>query len=78
MTLDKSINNHRYQKKSNKYKYVYKVLDAKGNILWSVILYGKTTDFEDERQAAIFVDKELIKRKKDPVNIFVRKEKNFK
>lgn len=63
----------KYQKKSSKYKYVGKFICEKGVIKWRTILSSTGFSFDTEREAAICVDKILIARRKEPVNILVRK-----
>ena len=63
--------NHKYQKKSSKYKYVAKVLGEKGVELW-IAKYKCTLSFKTEREAAIYVDKKLISEGKEPINILTR------
>ena len=62
----------KYIENSKKYKYVqkYKLGDE---IRWlgKVLRTGKT--FENERDAALYVDKVLLNKGKEPVNILIRK-----
>ena len=62
----------KYIENSKTYKYVqkYKVGD-KIKWLGKVLRTGKT--FETEREAALYVDKVLLNKGKEPVNILVRK-----
>ncbi|QQV91496.1 hypothetical protein M1M25_gp061 [Tenacibaculum phage Gundel_1] len=55
--------------KSKKYKYVYKVMDQHGNYFWA----GKGKMKDTEREAALYVDKQLLEKGKEPVNILIRK-----
>lgn len=58
--------------KSEKYKYVVKVIDEHGNYWWGVNgLKGNL--HKNERDAAINVDKTLILMGKNPVNILIKK-----
>jgi hypothetical protein len=63
--------NHKYQKKSSKYKYVAKKICERGVELW-IATYKCTITFATEREAAIFVDKKLIAEGKEPLNILTR------
>jgi len=51
--------------KSKKYKYTYKVMSQHGDYFWS----GKSKIFKTEREAGLYVDKNLIENGKKPVNI---------
>jgi len=67
-----ATHNLKYIEGSKTYKYVskYKLGDE---IRWlgKVLRTGKT--FETEREAALYVDKVLLNKGKEPVNILVRK-----
>ena len=65
--------NHKYQKKSSKYKYVGKYICEKGVVKWRTMISTTGFSFDTEREAAMCVDKILIARGKEPVNILVRK-----
>ena len=54
------------------YKNVYKVV-LKGKILYHAQVFKKSKYFENERDAAIYVDKQYLLKGKNPVNILVRK-----
>lgn len=57
----------------SKYKYVQN-LKQDGKDVWCINMTGiSKAKFDTERQAAIAVDKLLIKKGKEPVNILVRK-----
>lgn len=57
----------------SKYKYVQN-LKKDGKDVWCVNMPGVSkAKFDTERQAAIVVDKLLIGKGKEPVNILVRK-----
>lgn len=57
----------------SKYKYVVLEWDSTEKERWIMSIYGNRKPFDTERQAAIAVDKKLIERGKEPVNILVRK-----
>jgi len=61
-----------WEKGKSKYKYVLKFRDTQMTIRWSCNLPKYKHTFDTEREAAIAVDKELIKRGKEPVNILKR------
>ena len=62
----------KYIENSKKYKYVQKYkLGDKIKWLGKVLRTGKT--FENERDAALYVDKVLLNKGKKPVNILVPK-----
>jgi len=65
--------NHKPIKKSSIYKYVRMWECEKGYIKYTAGVGGKTLSFDTEKEAAIFVDKWLIKNGKEPVNILVRR-----
>ena len=56
----------------SKYKYVSQIETA-GNVWWRGVIYGNGKSFKTEREAAIYIDKRLIEKGKEPVNILVRK-----
>ena len=56
----------------SKYKYVSQIETA-GVKWWRGAIYGSGKNFKTERKAAIYVDKRLIEKGKEPVNILVRK-----
>lgn len=56
----------------SKYKYVSQI-DTAGKIWWRGAIYGSGKNFKTEREAAIYIDKRLIEKGKEPVNILVRK-----
>ncbi len=57
----------------SKYKYVQN-LKKDGNDVWCINMEGVSkAKFDTERQAAIAIDKLLISKGKEPVNILVRK-----
>jgi len=62
----------KYIENSKTYKYVQKYKEG-DKIKWlgKVLRIGKT--FETEREAALYVDKVLLNKGKEPVNILVRK-----
>ena len=64
--------NHKYQKKSSQYKYVGKYIREKGVSKWRTMLPSTGFSFDTEREAAICVDKLLIAKGKEPVNILKR------
>lgn len=57
----------------SKYKYVVLEWDSKGNEKWIAGIFGNRKPYNTEREAAIAVDKRLIEKGKEPVNILVRK-----
>ncbi|MBP9793301.1 MAG: hypothetical protein KBC56_04815 [Flavobacterium sp.] len=60
--------------KSTKYKHVYHVLRNGKDLVWCFQVWGSGKKFCDtEREAAIAADKYLISKRKEPVNILVRK-----
>jgi hypothetical protein len=63
----------KYIENSKTYKYVQKYKEgAKIKWLGKVFNTGKT--FDEERKAALYVDKVLLSKGKEPVNILVRKQ----
>jgi hypothetical protein len=59
--------------KSTKYKHVLKT-EVNDNIYWRVNVTGVSKiGYKTEREAALVVDKYLISKGKEPVNILVRK-----
>ena len=57
----------------SKYKHV-RGINVSDNIYWCVKMKGVAeTTFKTEKEAAIAVDKKLISRGKEPVNVLVRK-----
>ena len=64
----------KYIEKSSKYKYVYKYRDSTGNESYDGACVGKKKQgFKDERECALWVDKQLIMKGKEPINILIRK-----
>lgn len=62
---------------SSQYKYVSKLLVRGKKIRWQAhVRSSKAKSFDTERQAAIHVDKELIRLGREPVNILKRKPDN--
>ena len=63
-----------YLKKSQKYKGVYKYINSSGNETYDgCICKTKKQGFVSERECALWVDKMLLSKGKQPVNILVRK-----
>lgn len=60
-------------RKSDKYKYVALFETKEGLERWGVQMMGNTKYYDSEREAALSVDKVLINKGKEPVNILVRK-----
>ncbi len=60
-------------RKSDKYKYVYLFETKEGEERWGVMVVGNSKYYDTEREAALSVDKRLINKGKEPVNILVRK-----
>lgn len=59
--------------KSKLYKYVLKT-EVNDNVYWRVNITGVSKiGYKTEREAALVVDKYLISKGKEPVNILVRK-----
>lgn len=56
----------------SKYKYVSQIELSTGK-WWRGVIYGNGKSFRAEREAAIYIDKRLIEKGKEPVNILVRK-----
>ena len=56
----------------SKYKYVSQIELSTGE-WWRGAIYGNGKSFRTEREAAIYIDKRLIEKGKEPVNILVRK-----
>ena len=59
--------------KSDKYKYVSKYENVKGQVKWNASIDGFTKYFEEEREAAKWIDLKLIEKGKNPVNVLIRK-----
>jgi hypothetical protein len=57
----------------SKYKGVSEYATTRENTVWLGQLGLKKKMFDTEREAALFVDKKLIEKGKEPVNILVRK-----
>lgn len=58
------------------YKRVFpyvRVNNPKGPVIWFAKIFGSCEQFDNDRAAALYVDKALIKRGKEPVNILKRK-----
>lgn len=63
-----------YIEKSDKYKGVYKYINSSGNETYDGVVCGsKKSGFINERECALWVDKQLILKGKKPVNILVSK-----
>ncbi len=65
--------NHLPLKQSSQYKYVRMWVCEKGVIKWTAGINGKTLSFGTEKEAALYIDKQLIITGKSPINILVRK-----
>lgn len=64
----------KYTGKSKKYKYVYEYVSSNGSITFEGRVVGyRKQGFLDDRKCALWVDKQLISKGKEPVNILVRK-----
>lgn len=63
----------KYISKSEKYKYVSLYEDKYKKERWQANLYGNSRYFDTEREAAICIDKKLIDKGKQPINILVKK-----
>lgn len=71
----RGVGNIKYKSynKSSQYKYVRRcerLVD--GVVIWEGILLGVCRIFSTEREAAIWADKKLIEKGKEPVNILKR------
>lgn len=64
---------YKYICNSEKYKYVGKYVDRKGNVLWQGKRYTNGKMVESERQAAINVDIQLLNEGKNPINVLIKK-----
>jgi len=64
---------YKYLGTSDKYSYVCKYEDRHGNILWQGKRYKNAPMVDSERKAAINVDKQLLAKGKEPINVLVRK-----
>ena len=62
-------------KKSDRYKYVTLYLTSKGEERWAAKIYGNGKYFDTEKEAAICIDKKLLEKGKDAVNILVKLNK---
>ncbi len=58
---------------SSKYKNVQKIIHKDGHVRWEAKLPNTAKVFDTERDAALCIDKNLISRHKEPVNILKRK-----
>jgi hypothetical protein len=59
-----------------KYKRVFpyvSVNNPHGPIIWIAKIFGSCEFYDNERDAAIYVDKALIKRGKEPINILKKR-----
>ena len=71
----------KYLGKSTKYKHVY-IYQTRSGKSYKGMLYGARYNqtfgkyFKTEREAALYIDKQLIERNKEPVNILIRDERN--
>lgn len=65
--------NHKVIPKSSNYKYVFRKEGEKEFVNYVAMIGGHTKSFDKERTAALWVDKYLINKGKEPVNILVRK-----
>ena len=61
-------------RKSSKYKYVALFKTKEGVDRWVATIMGNTKSYDTEKEAALSVDKKLINKGKDPVNILIRKK----
>ena len=59
---------------SSNYKNVQKVIHKDGTVRWEAKLPRTAKIFDTEREAALCIDKNLISRDKEPVNILKRKQ----
>lgn len=63
----------KFIKTSDKYKYVSYQMDKKGNYWWMGRVLGSGNAYALEKDAALFVDKRLISKGKEPINVLKRK-----
>jgi uncharacterized protein YlxP (DUF503 family) len=56
----------------SKYKYVVKIQKTDGTYVYQMSVLGVCMVFDTEREAALKVDKMLISKGKEPVNILKR------
>jgi len=64
----------KYIEKSKIYKGVYKYINSSGNERYDgCICRSRKQGFADERECALWVDKMLLSKGKEPVNILIRK-----
>jgi hypothetical protein len=69
-----AITNNRYLGKSKKYKNVCSYQHSTNEILFFGNVCGQRKHgFKDERKCALWVDTQLIRKGKEPVNILVKK-----
>lgn len=62
-----------YIEKSKTYKGVYKYINSSGSETYDGCICGtKKQGFVNERECALWVDKKLLSKGKEPVNILVR------
>jgi hypothetical protein len=59
--------------KSSKYKYVAKMVGQNNYVMWIANCLGASKHFENEKEAAKWVDLRLISKGKQPVNVLVKK-----
>lgn len=59
----------KYIGKSHNYKHVYEYKEMNGTTVWATRLGKQRKNFTDEREAAKWVDLQLIRLGKDPVNV---------
>jgi len=55
------------------YSYVTHLRDSSGKDRWMGKRWKNGKHFDTEREAALYVDKQLIEQGKEPINILVRK-----
>jgi len=55
----------------SKYKYVSQIELSTG-VWWRGAIFGSGKNFRTEKEAAIYIDKKLIEKGKEPLNILKR------
>jgi hypothetical protein len=64
---------HKQINKSKKYKFVAEYIGERGKSIWKTDPKSSTF-YETEREAAVAVDKRLIYKGKEPINVLVKKK----
>jgi len=66
---------YKYLGTSDKYSYVCKYQNSNGEIIWQGKRFKNGSMVKSEREAGLNVDKQLIAKGLEPINILVRKNK---